>query len=93
MRVWRARDLMPVAELDSTFGATELGFSTDGRWLAASAVDLGLRVWEVASWELMAAMRTNGKANALCWLPDSNSVCVGSVGGIYRFAFVPPAQQ
>ena len=36
-----------------------------------------------------AAMRTNGRANDVCWFPGGRALCVASIGGVYQFTFTP----
>jgi WD40 repeat protein len=87
-RIWRQR-----AELKTHEDVvTDCAFSPDGRWLATTCADTTLRIWESTSWQLAAAMRTNGRPDSVFWFPDGKAVCVGVVGGMYQFTFLPPIE-
>jgi WD40 repeat protein len=92
-RIWRTSDWTEVTRLTAHNDVvTSCSVSPDGSWLATTGGDAAVRVWESTTWQPAAAMRTNGMPLDACWLPNSRALCVGAVGGLYKFAFAPPTR-
>ncbi|MEV6576147.1 NB-ARC domain-containing protein [Streptomyces sp. NPDC051577] len=67
---------------------SSVAISPNGAWLAST--DGGtIRIWDASSRSLAAMMRTESILGPCSWSPDSQSIVIGSGGGLYQFRFHP----
>ncbi|MEV0192228.1 NB-ARC domain-containing protein [Kitasatospora purpeofusca] len=90
VRIWDRATGTPSAVLTGhTNPVTGVAISPDGAWLASVSRDATLRIWNATSRAPAAMMRTEHSLTSCSWSTDSQSIAVGSTGGVYYFRFHP----
>ncbi|MFJ6940386.1 NB-ARC domain-containing protein [Streptomyces sp. NPDC101132] len=72
-----------------TGAVLSLAASPDGAWLASTADDGALRIWDAVSGRAVALLRTEGPLTGCDWTPDSRTVVAVGQWGPHVYAFEP----
>ncbi|MFC7586629.1 WD40 repeat domain-containing protein [Nonomuraea antimicrobica] len=66
---------------------TGAAFSPDGAWLATTAVNGCLRVWDTATGECATVIVVDGALRDCAWFPDGSGLCAVGKPGLFGFTF------
>ncbi|MCW2936342.1 MAG: repeat, subgroup [Actinomycetia bacterium] len=91
LRAWHARD-GEVRRVSRGYDTPVVACSvtSDGSMLAAADQSGVLRVWDSATWQQIARVRTAGELTGCCWSPEGTHIYAVGRRGAYRYAVPPP---
>ena len=89
MRIWDASTGHAHApDADNTASITSLAIASHDTWLATTSNDGTVQIWDTATWQPLALIRLDGKADTCAWLPNTDALVVGGPAGLYMFDFL-----